>query len=291
MSAMQTLSPSPTWGTSRADPMLPARFRVASVQRELAGVFTLELRPLDGPEAFAFAPGQFNMLYQFGVGEVPISISGDPTRPRRLIHTIRAVGSVTDALQQLGVGSVLGVRGPFGSAWPTVEAEGADLVILAGGIGLAPLRPLIYQVLANRKRYGAVCIYYGARTPDEILFRTELEQWRGRFDLTLEVTVDRAGPDWLGRVGVVTRLLAGRGFSPPDTIACLCGPEIMMRYGVQALHELGVADRRIHLSLERNMKCALGFCGHCQYGGTFVCRDGPVFRFDTIAERFAIREL
>ena len=288
---MHALNSSLTWGSSLPDPMTPARFRVASVQRELAGVFTLDLCPLDGVEVFAFEPGQFTMLYRFGVGEVPISISGDPAHPHRLTQTIRAVGSVTDALQQLGAGAMVGIRGPFGTAWPTTAAEGADLVILAGGIGLAPLRPLIYHLLANRKRYGAICIYYGARTPDEILFQTELEQWRSRFDLTVEVTVDRASPDWLGRVGVVTRLLAGRGFSPPDTIACLCGPEIMMRYGVQALRDLGVVDTRIYVSLERNMRCAVGFCGHCQYGGAFVCRDGPVFRFDTIAERFTIREL
>ncbi len=164
-------------------------------------------------------------------------------------------------------------------------------MILAGGIGLAPLRPLIYQVLANRSRYGAVCIFYGARTPDDILYRDELEQWRGRFDLTEEVTVDRAGPDWLGRVGVVAKLLSAKGFSPPDTVACLCGPEIMMRYAVLALHDQGVSERQIYVSLERNMKCAVGLCGHCQMGASFVCKDGPVFRFDTIAARFNIREI
>lgn len=288
---MQTIPHTLSWGHDIPDPMRPARFRVESVHHELTGVFTVGLKPLDETQTFDFAPGQFNMLYQFGVGEVPISVSGDPARPTTLLHTIRAVGSVTNALQRVLPGTMLGVRGPFGTSWPVAAAEGSDLVILAGGIGLAPLRPLIYQVLANRSRFGAVCIFYGARTPDEILYRDELEQWRGRFDLTVEVTVDRAGPDWLGRVGVVTKLLASKGFSPPDTLACLCGPEIMMRYAVLALHDQGVGDQQIYVSLERNMKCAVGFCGHCQFGGAFVCKDGPVFRFDTIAERFDTREI
>lgn len=288
---MTQAAPGLAWRPMIADAMLPARYRVDAIRRELTGVFTLALVPVDGGDALTFAPGQYNMLYQFGVGEVPISLSGDPARPRPLIHTIRAVGSVTNALQHLSLGGMVGLRGPFGTHWPFDEAQGADLVIMAGGIGLAPLRPLIYQVLANRKRYGAVCIFYGARTPDEILYRDELEQWRSRFDLTVEVTVDRAGPDWLGRVGVVTRLLSAKGFSPPDTVACLCGPEIMMRYAVLALRDQGVGPERIYVSMERNMQCGVGFCGHCQFGASFVCRDGPVFRFDGIAERFDIREI
>ncbi len=284
---MIALTPSP----ALADPMLPARFRLDTVRPEFSDVFTLELSPLDGPEPFDFQPGQFNMLYSYGVGEVPISISGDPDRPAPLSHTIRAVGAVTRALQRLEPGTMLGVRGPFGHPWPVTEAEGADLVILAGGIGIAPLRPLIYWVLNRRRRYGSICIFYGARSPDEILYLTELGAWRARFDLCVEVTVDRASRDWMGKVGVVTKLLANKTFSAPDTVACLCGPEVMMRYAVMALNEQGVDDSRIYLSMERNMKCALGFCGHCQYGADFVCRDGPVFRFDRIAPRFNIREL
>jgi NAD(P)H-flavin reductase len=183
------------------------------------------------------------------------------------------------------------VRGPFGVPWPSAEAEGADIVILAGGIGLAPLRPLIYRIMAQRERYGAVCIFYGARNPNEILYLDELERWRSRFDLTVDVTVDRAASDWRGKVGVVTKLLNQKGFSPRDSIAFLCGPEIMMRYAVISLNELGVGNERIYVSMERNMKCALGFCGHCQFGSAFVCKDGPIFRFDRIAERFNIREI
>jgi NAD(P)H-flavin reductase len=288
---MQTAFQTHAWDEASPDPMVPARFRVDGVRRELTGVFTLDLSPVDGMAEFPFRPGQFNMLYQYGVGEVPISISGNPAHPHTLTHTVRAVGSVTNALEQLQVGALVGIRGPFGNAWPEDEADGADIVILAGGIGLAPLRPLIYRVLANRRRFGCVCIYYGARSPDEILFRDELTLWRSRFDLNVDVTVDRAAPDWMGRVGVVTKLLDRRGFSPLDTVACLCGPEIMMHYAVMTLNDQGLDNEQIYISMERNMKCAVGFCGHCQYGGDFVCRDGPVFRFDKIAARFNVREL
>lgn len=273
------------------DSMLPARFRVEALRREIPDVFTLDLTPVDGPGEFPFEPGQFNMLYSFGVGEAPISMSGDPQHPEILTHTIRAVGAVTQSLQALAPGTMLGVRGPYGAPWPAEQAEGADVVILAGGIGLAPLRPLIYQILSRRRRYGAVCILYGARSPEEILYLDLLQAWRARFDLHVDVTVDSAGRDWMGKVGVVTKLLGTHAYSAPDTVAFLCGPEVMMRYGVMALNDQGVDDSRIYVSMERNMKCALGFCGHCQFGADFVCKDGPVFRFDRIASRFKIREL
>jgi NAD(P)H-flavin reductase len=231
------------------------------------------------------------MLYVFGAGEVPISISGNPDSGLPLIHTVRNVGPVTAAMANLRRGDTLGVRGPFGSVWPVASAEGADIVIIAGGVGLAPLRPAIYQVLANREKYGEVCIYYGARTPQDILFLNELQKWRGRFDLTVDVTVDCATQDWAGKVGVVTNLVAQGSFDPSETVALVCGPEVMMRYTVKTLNERGVSNDRIYLSTERNMKCALGFCGHCQFGPHFVCKDGPVFRFDHIEYLFEIREL
>jgi NAD(P)H-flavin reductase len=273
------------------DPMQPVPYRIHKVRRELSDTFTLELAPAEGLQGCRFAPGQFNMLYAFGAGEVPISISGKPDNPASLIHTIRAVGPVTEALWRLPSGAMLGVRGPFGTAWPVMEAEGSDVVIVAGGIGLAPLRPAIYHVLARREQYGNVCIYYGARTPADILYRTELEKWRGHFDLTVDVTVDRATGKWAGKVGVVTRLVTRGGFDPPHTIALVCGPEIMMRYTVKALNQQGVTNDRIYVSMERNMKCAIGFCGHCQLGPYFVCKDGPVFRYDQIAALVEIREL
>jgi NAD(P)H-flavin reductase len=273
------------------DPMVPVPYRIGTVRRELSDTFTLNLAPADGEKSMDFAPGQFNMLYVFGVGEVPISISGDCHNPTPLVHTVRAVGPVTEAMGKLKRGHTLGVRGPFGTAWPVQQAEGSDLVIVTGGVGLAPLRPAIYHALAHRHKYGNVCIYYGARTPEDILYRAELEKWRGHFDLTVDVTADRATGDWAGKVGVVTKLLSRGGFDPLNAVALVCGPEVMMRYTVRALNERGVPNDRIYLSLERNMKCAVGFCGHCQFGASFVCKDGPVFRFDQVERIFEIREL
>jgi NAD(P)H-flavin reductase len=273
------------------DAMQPRPFLVERVTQDLSDTFTLVLRPQDGTAAFPFAPGQFNMLYLFGVGEVPISISGDPEHRDRLVHTIRALGAVTSALQRLKKGGVVGVRGPFGSAWPVEDAAGADVLIVAGGVGLAPLRPAIYAILAERGHYGRLVILYGARTPKDILYRRELQRWGSRLDIFVDVTVDRAPGDWHGNVGVVTTLIGHGGFEPEHTVAFVCGPEVMIRYAVQALADRGMSHQRIYISMERNMKCAVGFCGHCQWGGTFVCRDGPVFRFDNIADVFRVREL
>ncbi len=273
------------------DPMTPSPFRVERVRKELSDTFTLDLVPADGKRDFPFLPGQFNMLYAFGVGEVPISISGDPSKPDTIVHTTRVVGAVTRAMRNLGVGHTIGVRGPYGTAWPVEEMQGADVVIVTGGIGLAPLRPAIYSILENRSAFGNVSILYGARTPEDILYRKELEKWRGMFDMQVDVTVDYATGRWAGKVGVVTKLIQRGGFHPQDSIALICGPEIMMKFAVQALQDRGVTDDRIYVSMERNMKCGIGFCGHCQLGGDFVCRDGPVFRFDTLADKFAISEL
>ncbi|MBF0269787.1 MAG: FAD/NAD(P)-binding protein [Alphaproteobacteria bacterium] len=273
-----------------ADPMDIRPFRIEKIRKELADTFTMELVP-EGGGSFAFKPGQFNMLYTFGAGEVPISISGDPADPSKLVHTIRRVGSITQAIGNLSEGMAVGVRGPFGTPWPVEEAFGSDLVILAGGLGLAPLRPAIYMALANRHRFGKVVLLYGSRSPAEILFPKELEKWRGRFDTKVRVTVDRAEPGWGGHVGVVTKLVTGAGFDPMHTVAFVCGPEIMMRYGIQALEQAGIDSSSIYVSMERNMKCGIGLCGHCQWGAPFVCKDGPVFRFDEVADAFKVREL
>jgi NAD(P)H-flavin reductase len=253
--------------------------------------FTLELEPTDGNGVPAFAAGQCNMLYVFGIGEVPISISGDPTRPQPLVHTVRAVGAVTRAICTLQRGAVLGVRGPFGSAWPMAEAVGKDVVLVAGGLGLAPLRPALYHVLAQREQYGKVVLIYGTRSPEALLYRRQLEHWRARFDLEVLVTVDRATRAWGGSVGVVTKLVARAPFDPSETVAMLCGPEAMMRFTVMALQQRGVAEDHIFVSMERNMKCAIGLCGHCQFGPTFLCKDGPVLCYDRIKPWFGQREV
>jgi NAD(P)H-flavin reductase len=275
-----------------AGPMLPALYTIRHRQQDTDDVFTIDLVPAADTRPFDFLPGQFNMLYQFGAGEVPISISGDPAQPEILIHTIRSVGIITRALGRLQPGATVGVRGPFGQGWPVAAAAGSDIVIVAGGLGLAPLRPAIYQVLAEREKYGNVCIYYGARTPEDILYADQLHQWRGRFDLSVDVIVDRAQTksDWTGKVGVVTRLI-GSQFDPLHTVALICGPEVMMRFAIKTLNQQGVTDEQIYVSMERNMKCGIGVCGHCQFGPGFVCRDGPVYRFADIRQYFAIREI
>ncbi|HEY0838070.1 MAG TPA: FAD/NAD(P)-binding protein [Azospirillum sp.] len=273
-----------------ADPMTPRLFVVDRVKRELSDTFTMTLIAEDG-SPFAFKPGQFNMVYTFGVGEVPISISGDPADPGVLVHTIRAVGKATDALGRLGPGDRVGIRGPFGTPWPVEAGYGNDVVFAAGGVGLAPLRPAIYRVLAEREKFGNVVILYGARTPEDILFPKELQGWRSRFDTSVQVTVDRVTGKWGGKVGVVTNLIKAGGFDRHHCTAFVCGPEVMMRYAAEALVERGVAREGVWLSMERNMKCAVGFCGHCQFGPTFVCRDGPVYRYDAIEKALTVWEL
>lgn len=272
--------------------MRPAVYTIGHVRTETDDTFTVELTPADGGATMTFAPGQFNMVYVPGAGEIPISISGDPANPGRLLHTTRVVGSVTRAMRQLSAGDVMGVRGPFGVGWPTeAAADGKDVVIVAGGIGLAPLRPALYRLLAERHRYGKIVLLYGTRTPADLLYRRELELWRARLDLEVFVTVDRASGRWHGNVGVVTTLIPKAPFNRDQTIAMICGPEVMMRFTAMKLHERGVPDNRIYVSLERNMKCGIGLCGHCQCGPTFICKDGPVYRYDRVKHLFATREV
>lgn len=271
--------------------MLPYAYRVRYRRQDSPDVFTLALEPMDGPGITAFAPGQFNMLYVYGVGEVPISISGDPARVIPLIHTTRAVGSVTKAMDRLNIGDIIGVRGPYGVPWPVEEIEGRDVVVIAGGIGLAPLRPALYHLIHNRDHYGRVVLLYGARTPIDLLYTDELELWRMQYGVEVLMTVDNATRDWRGSVGFVTALVRRAPFDPHDVAVMICGPELMMRYTIQELHKRGVADANIYVTMERNMKCGIGLCGHCQFGPHFVCRDGPVFRYDHVEHFFNIREV
>lgn len=266
----------------------PVPVKVLRTRRECSGVLTLTLgRPWSG---FAFAPGQFNMLYAFGVGEAAISFSGDPAETQTLAHTIRDVGAVSKALTGLRAGDMLGVRGPFGRGWPLPPA-GSDVVIMAGGLGLAPLKPLIHRLTDLGADIGRVFLLCGARTPDTLLYPGARSTWNSRRDWSVQVITDQAAPDWTGPVGVVTELLGGCDFDPVRTAAYLCGPEIMMRFSARALQDRGVPAGRIFLSLERNMKCAVAHCGRCQFGSVFVCREGPVFSYRAMSKALTIREL
>jgi len=273
------------------DPMVPARYRVAGKRRETDDTWTFELEPVGGGAPLEFAPGQFNMIYSFGAGESAISISGNPARPESLTHTVRAVGIVTERICASATGDVLGIRGPYGSAWPVARAAGKDVLVVAGGIGLAPLRPILYEVLADRERFGRAVLLYGGRSPDQLLYEDELAAWRASDGFDVHVTVDTASSGWRGRVGVVPALIERLELEPARTVAFVCGPEIMMALSARALVSRGLDPANVFLSMERNMKCAVGHCGHCQYGPTFVCRDGPVYPWSVLAPMLAIREL
>ena len=273
------------------DPMCPQSYRVESVSRETHDTSTLTLEASNGADLPRFAPGQFSMIYVFAVGELPISISGDPEQFPRLVYTVRSVGPATHALVSRRPGDWVGVRGPFGSAWPLDAARGKDVLIITGGIGLAPLRPAIYQILRNRDDYVRLIVLYGARSPRDLLFRKELSAWARSPDTQVLTTVDYGGVDWRGRVGVVTTLFRHVRLHPNRTVALICGPEIMMRYVITELKQRGVSPDAIFLSMERNMKCAVGFCGHCQYGPHFVCKDGPVFSYQQLRSLLGKYEL
>ena len=269
-------------------PMAPAPFDVVAKRQDTVDTWTLELESRGDP--LRFEPGQFAMISATGAGEVPISISGDPDEPHRLVHTVRAVGLATEAICRAEPGETISVRGPFGVPWPVEQVGGADVVVVAGGIGLPPLRPAILRMLARRERHGRLILLYGGRSPDQLLFTDELSTWAER-GLEVHTTVDSAGPEWLGHVGVVTRLLGRAGLDAAGTIAMSCGPEVMMRFAVSGLEGHGVPPDRIYVSMERNMQCGIGHCGHCQLGPTLVCRDGPVYRWDQLGPWLAIREL
>ncbi len=272
-----------------ADPMLPSAYLVTDKSQELEDTWTLQLEPAGGAAIGEFRPGQFSMLYAFGAGEVPISVSSiDPGGP--LVHTVQAVGAATRAICAAKPGDQLGVRGPFGNSWPLEQAEGGDVVVVTGGIGLAPLRPAVEHLIANRDSYRAVALLYGARSPDEMLFFSELQRWR-EAGIDVKYTVDTAAGKWDGRVGLVTKLIPITGFQGPRTTALVCGPEVMMRFVSTALQDRRVPADGIHVSLERNMKCAVGHCGRCQLAHRFVCKDGPVFPVGRIGTLLGVREL
>lgn len=261
--------------------MTPDFVRVLDVNKDTKDVFTLTLDTDD----FQFIPGQFNMLYAFGAGESAISISGQ--KEGKVVHTIRNVGSVTGKLSELHEGDEVGVRGPFGRAWPM--PTGKDVVLVAGGIGLAPLRPTIRHIFNNRYEFGEVHLVYGARNPEDLLYIDELERWKESINVI--VTVDTCDASWRGQVGVVVPFVEKLNLDPEKTVVMTCGPEVMMRFTVQALKQKNIADEQIFVSMERNMKCAVGHCGHCQLGPHFICKDGPVFTLTQLKRFWTVRQM
>ncbi len=265
------------------NPFIPKLVKVKRLKRETHDTYTIII-----DDRFEFLPGQFDMLYIFGIGEVPISISGNPNKDE-IIHTVRRVGSVTDAICNLKPNDPIGIRGPFGNPWPIEEHKGDDILIIAGGLGLAPLRPLIYYLLANREKFGRLVLLYGAKTPDDLLYRREIERWKSKIDVN--ITVDKAKEGWNGNVGVVTSLIPRIDIDPFHTSAFICGPEIMMYFVAKELLNHNINRDNMFISMERNMKCAIGFCGHCQLGPEFICKDGPVFNYNKIERFLRINEV
>lgn len=277
--------------TTMTDPMIPKLYRISSHQEETADTFTIELYPVDSNTKFSFKPGQFCMLHAFGIGESAISISGDPAKENVIIHTIKQLGSVTKILEALNLGATIGVRGPFGSTWPVQETVGKNVVIVAGGIGLAPLRPMIYHIQANRDKYKKVWLFYGARTTKDLVYEDEIAEWRKQKNLDIHLTVDHGSLLWRGSVGTVTALMEKITVDVNNTVALICGPEIMIYYAALCLEKMGLSKEEIYVSMERNMQCGVGFCGHCMCGSKFICKDGPVFKYSDAEQLLKVREL
>jgi len=281
-----SLTERPAIVTDGRGAMVPVLARIIERIPESSNTMTyrLQLADLKVAASYRFRPGQFNMLYVFGVGEAAISISSAPDEPAVLEHTIRHVGSVTSAINRLSVGEVIGLRGPFGNSWPIAQCRGRDVLMVAGGIGIAPLRSAIHQLLRNRNDYRRLILLYGVRSPADMIFKHEVEEWSRRDDFQVLTTVDYPDDEWIGPVGVVTGLLRRIRVDAARTSVLVCGPRVMNRAAAYSFLSHHVPHEHIFVSLERNMRCGIGQCGHCQYGPKFVCKDGPVFSYASIRQ-------
>lgn len=281
-----------TSANTPVNPWLTHAARIQHIRQEAPGIATYQLALEDAELAkrFRFRPGQFNMLYLPGFGEAAISISSDPDRRGSLLHTVRVAGNVTRSLARHQIGDQIALRGPFGSAWPVHPCRGKDIVIACGGVGLAPLRPMIYHIINHRKDYGRVFLLYGARTSQDLLYTEEYDAWRDA-DIEVAVTVDLGEADWTGHIGVVPVLFYRLRLNAEQTCVLTCGPEIMMRFVIFEALARKVDPAHIYLSMERNMNCAVGFCGHCQLGPAFVCKDGPVFTYERMEPYLHLEDL
>ncbi|MFQ5791326.1 MAG: FAD/NAD(P)-binding protein [Acidobacteriota bacterium] len=260
---------------------LPVEAVLTAIKDHAPDTRTFSLRLQDDEQKLDFRPGQFNMLGLPGFGEAPFTFSSPPQADGSFEHTVRAVGRLTKGLFKLRVGDVLHIRGPFGSAWPLHEVKGKDLLVVAGGMGMVPLRPFLLEVFLRRADYGRIVVLFGARTPAELIYQEEFHSWRSQPDTTLLLTVDEVPPrvEWDGHTGVVTGLFPEMDIDPNNAAVLTCGPEIMMRFVARGLLLRRFSPGTTYLSLERRMKCGTGHCGHCQLGPKFVCKDGPVFRY------------
>ncbi len=270
---------------------LPYAAQIVGRIEESPTIFTLRLRLMDprAREQFRFAPGQFNMVYLYGVGEIPISIVSDPRDPSLLDHTIRAVGRVTQGLARLREGDQIGLRGPYGRGWPMQEAEGHDILVITGGLGCAPVVAVINYILMRRERFGRLTIIQGVKHAEELIWRERYAYWNTLPDTRVLLAADHGGPLWPWHVGLVTEVFDKAQITSERTIAMMCGPEPMMHAGIKNLVARGITEDRIYLSMERSMHCAVGHCGHCQYGASFLCRDGPVFAYPRIKDLFRFK--
>ncbi|RLE79823.1 MAG: hydrogenase [Thermoprotei archaeon] len=264
------------------NPYIPKLAVIENIKDETPNIKTFRLKFLDEAlqKEFNFAPGQFIELTVFMYGEAPFSISSSPFSTDFFEITVKKMGTVTSALMRKKTGDLVGVRGPFGRGWPLVEVRGMNILLVGGGIGIAPLRSAILFLLSRRRDYGDITLLYGARTPRDLVFKEELERWSEHLDV--RVTVDRGDEKWRGRVGVVTVLFDELELDPKETVCFQCGPPIMMYFVTKRLLEMGFPKDHIVVSLERLMKCGMGFCGHCTISGRYVCLEGPVFRYNEV---------
>lgn len=261
---------------------------ISKIIQETHDTYTYYITPLDAE--IRGSPGQFNIIYVYGGGEIPISISG--MENGKIMHTIKFVGAVTRMISRIKEGGIIGLRGPYGNTWPMKEAEGQDILIVSGGIGIAPLRPVIMEIEKNRSKYGKIMILYGARTPRDLVYRREFERYKKIEETEVHVTVDRGDNDWTGPVGVVTTLIPKVEVNPKNTISMVCGPEIMIKFTVKDLiTKKNIPEDRIYISIERRMRCGIGQCGHCQIGPFFICKDGPIFQFSKIKKYFEVEQI
>ena len=273
------------------NPYLPQEAEIIERIQESPTLFTLRLRLTDAQrqQQYQFEPGQFNMLYLPNVGEIPISIVSDPKDEHILDHTIRSVGRISRGLEQLKQGDRIGIRGPFGRGWPLLSAEQKDVIVVTGGLGCAPVVAAINYIMYRRERFGTVNIIQGVKHSNDFIWKERYDEWRAAPDTVVLLAADQGEAIWPWHIGPVTKLFDQLVFAKEHVIAMMCGPEGMMRAAITHLQEQGMADADIWLSMERNMQCAVGHCGHCQYGNRFVCKDGPVFCYEEIKSLFGQR--